>query len=127
MNTVPLLPATGLNSRGLHFGHDSFNRVASEVTRNLLAPFAVNLYAIADAKHGEQPLDVVVAQTNASVRRRASNRFRCVCSVNSVSLLAQPDPAAPQRIVFAAGDHGSRTVVGRVRHAVDDPEFSART
>src|SRR5438105_14187981 len=52
---------------------------------------------------------------------------RFVGAVNSVALAIQSQPARPDRVAGAGGNHDSGVVVSRIGDAIDDLEFSART
>src|SRR5438093_13475500 len=47
--------------------------------------------------------------------------------MNSEALAIQSQPARPDRVADAGGNHDARVVVSRIGDAVDDLEFSART
>src|SRR5207237_9467412 len=52
---------------------------------------------------------------------------RLVGAVNSVALAIQSQPARPDRVTDAGGNHDAGMVVSGVGDAIDDLEFSART
>jgi hypothetical protein len=121
-----LLPAVRLHGCRLRFSDNAFTRCASEVLRNFLVTVAVDLDAVPDLQHGEEPLDIAITQPDASMRRRSPNRTRRIRPVYAVSLQVQSDPARAHGIVFAAGNHRARPVVSRIRNTIDDAELARR-
>src|SRR6266550_4696425 len=52
---------------------------------------------------------------------------RFVGAVNSVARAIQSQPARPDRVAGAGGNHHAGVVVSRIGDAINDLEFSART
>src|SRR6267143_61515 len=75
----------------------------------------------------EDPLHILVAEADASVRLRKANRSRLVGAVDAVAFLTQPDPSGADRIPGASRHGLSAFVEGGIRNAVDDRERPHRT
>src|SRR5947209_17559849 len=61
------------------------------------------------------------------MRGGLADRSWFICAMNSVALAIQSQPARPDRVAVAGGNHDSGVVVSGLGDAIDDLEFSAGT
>src|SRR5437667_156834 len=87
---------------------------------------AVNLDRDADVHKAEQLFHIVLAHADAAMRCRLADGTRRVRAMDTVALSAQSQPTCTQRVVFSRRHNFARTIPGRLRDAIDDPEFALR-
>src|SRR5580704_1525917 len=128
LNQKPGARCTGLRALLLpiHLRRDLLRRHIRRSTkylRNLVVPLSANLDHISHAQHCEQPLDISILQTDASMRSSPPNRSRRIRPMNSVALQVQPDPARAHRTVCIGRHHHTFVVVRWIRHSIHNFEL----